>query len=332
MHSIVSLIALVTRFSLAHHRYMPSIPTGSAMTAAAAARDASDAAAPAAWVKLSPLFAVLVWAGNVLVTKRASGVIDPASITLYRWAIAFAVLTPFLAPAVWRKRAIVRRHAGKLAFLGLLGMSCYQGLAYEAARTASTVDMGVTVALMPLLSALVARAFASEAFSARQVGGALLSLAGLVVLVTHGRPAALFAGEVHVGELLMLVAVASNAVYGVLLRRWALPLGSWEQLYVQIAFGTLVVLPFWLAGPMTPVSGANAALVAYAALPASIAAPFFWMTGVKHHGAPRASLVMNLLPLLVALGAWAVFGERLHAFHAIGGAMALAGVAWGLRT
>ena len=287
--------------------------------------------APAAWVSLSPLFAVLVWTGNVLVTKQASGVIGPASITLYRWAIAFAVLTPFLAGAVWRKRALVLRHAPRLAFLGLLGMACYQGLAYEAARTASAVDMGVTVALMPLLSALVARALASEALSVRQVGGALLSLAGLVVLVTHGRPATLFEGAVHVGELLMLVAVASNALYGVLLRRWALPLSSWEQLYMQIAFGMLAVLPVWLAGPISPITHANAGLVAYAALPASIAAPFFWMTGVKHHGAPRASLFMNLLPLLVALGAWVLLGERFQGFHAIGGAMALAGVAWGLR-
>jgi drug/metabolite transporter (DMT)-like permease len=294
-------------------------------------RAAAPPARTAAWVPFAPLFAVLVWTGNVLVTRRASAVIEPAAITFFRWAIAFAVLTPFLGRAVWRQRAVVRAHWPRLGLLGVLGMSTYQGLAYEAARTASAIDMGVMTATMPLLSALLARAFAAEAPSRAQAGGAIVSLLGIAWLVTRGHPAALAAGGVHVGEGLMLLAVSSNALYGVLLRRWAIPLTSWQQVYVQVGFGTLAVLPFWIAGGTQPVTAASAPLVAYAALPASIAAPFFWVTGVKHHGAPRASLFLNLLPLLVALAAWALLGEPLQAFHAVGGLLVLAGVAWGLR-
>lgn len=306
-------------------------PAAATRPAAATAATTGPAPPPAAWVPFAPLFAVLVWTGNVLVTKRASVVIEPAAITFWRWAIAFAVLTPLLARAAWRRRAVVRAHWPRLALLGALGMSTYQGLAYEAARTASAVDMGVMTATMPLLSALVARAFAAQAPSRAQAGGAIVSLLGIAWLVTRGHPGALGAGGVHVGEGLMLVAVSSNALYGVLLRRWAIPLSSWQQVYVQIGFGTLAVLPFWIAGGLQPVTAASAPLVAYAALPASIAAPFFWVTGVKHHGAPRASLFLNLLPLFVALAAWLLLGEPLHAFHAVGGLLVLAGVAWGLR-
>jgi drug/metabolite transporter (DMT)-like permease len=40
---------------------------------------------------------------------------------------------------------------------------------------------------------------------------------------------------------------------------------------------------------------------------------------------------MNLLPLLVALGAWGLLGERLHGYHAVGGALVLAGLLWSQR-
>ena len=280
---------------------------------------------------LAPLWAVLIWTGNTLVTKVAAVVIDPASIAFYRWVLAFLVLTPFVGRAVWRQRALVRRHWAKLAVLGSLGMAMYQGLAYEAARTTSAVNMGVIVAMMPLFSALLASLLSSEALSKRQLVGAIISLFGLIVLTTQGQLLALMHADIHIGDALMLIAVASNALYGVLLRRWALPLSTWQQLYVQIGFGVLVLLPFWLAGPMSAISFSNAPLILYAGTAASIGAPFFWMTGVKQLGAARASLFMNLLPVLVAVAAWALLDEQLYLYHAVGAATTLLGVAVALR-
>jgi drug/metabolite transporter (DMT)-like permease len=278
-----------------------------------------------------PLLAVLIWTGNTLVTKLASAVIEPAAITLYRWLLAGLVLTPFLLRAVWRQRAIVVAHWNKLAFLGLLGMGMYQGLAYEAAKTTSAINMGVVVALMPLLSALLASFFAGEALTVSRIGGAGLSLAGLVFLSTRGHPGELLHGATHGGDALMLIAVASNALYGVLLKRWAVPLSTWQQLYVQIGFGVLLLLPFWWLAPASPITAQNLPLILYAGIPASIGSPFFWMTGIKRIGPSRASLFMNLLPIFVALAAFTLLGEQLHDYHAVGGLLALAGVWWGQR-
>ncbi|MEZ0261656.1 MAG: DMT family transporter [Alphaproteobacteria bacterium] len=278
-----------------------------------------------------PLLAVLIWTGNILVTKAAAVAIEPAAIAFFRWLLAAAVLTPFVAAAVWRQRAVVAAHWPKLAFLGLLGMALFQGLAYEAARTTTAVNMGVVVALMPLFSALLAGMFAGEKLTGAAVGGAMLSMLGVMILCTHGRPAEFLRGAVHIGDLLMLVAVASNALYGVLLKRWALPLSTWEQLYVQACFGVALLLPFWLCAPPSPVTAQNLPMILYAGIPASVGAPFFWMRGIKKLGPARATLFMNLLPLFVALAAYALLGERLEPYHALGGLLALAGVWWGQR-
>lgn len=279
-----------------------------------------------------PLLAVIVWTGNTIVTKLAAGAIEPAAIALYRWVFAGLVLTPFVLRAVWQQRAIVALHWPRLALLGCLGMGMYQGLAYEAAKTTTATNMGVIVALMPLLSAFLASLFAGEILSSARLLAASVSLSGLLLLTTHGHPGELLHGAVHIGDLLMLIAVSSNALYGVLLKRWAIPLSTWQQLYVQIGFGVALLLPFWWFAPTSPISLQNAPLILYAAIPASIGAPFFWMTGIKRLGAARASLFMNLLPVFVALAAAALLGEKLHGYHALGGFLVLAGVWWGQRT
>ncbi len=285
----------------------------------------------AANFSIFPLLAVLIWTGNTLVTKMASAVIEPAAITFYRWLLAGLILSPFLLRTVWRQRAIVAAHWPKLAFLGFLGMGMYQGLAYEAAKSTSATNMGVVVALMSLLSAMLASFFAGEALTASRLGGAGLSLLGLLILSTQGHPGELLHGAAHFGDALMLIAVASNALYGVLLKRWAVPLSTWQQLYVQIGCGVLLLLPFWWLAPSSPITAQNVPLILYAGIPASIGAPFFWMNGIKRLGPARASLFMNLLPLFVALTASTLLGEQLHAFHAVGGLLALAGVWWGQR-
>lgn len=280
---------------------------------------------------LYPLGAVLIWTGNILVSKAAAVVIEPAAIAFYRWLLAGLVLTPFVVGAVLRQRATVMAYWHKLCFLGLLGMGMYQGLAYEAARTTTAVNMGVMVALMPLFSVFLSSFFAKKKLTLAEIGGATFSLIGVLVLSTHGHPDELLHGEVHAGDALMLLAVASNALYGVLLKRWAIPLSTWQQLYVQIWFGILLLLPFWLMASPSPVTASNAGLILYAGIAASIGAPFLWINGIKRIGPARASLFMNLLPLFVALAAYMLLHEKLYPYHAAGGLLALAGVWWGQR-
>ncbi len=280
---------------------------------------------------LAPLCAVVIWAGNTIVTKAAAVAIQPASIVFYRWLLAFALLSLFAGKGVWHNRHVVVQHWPKLMVLGVLGMAVYQGLAYQAALTTSAINMGVLVSLAPLMSALLACAIAREAVPVRTLTGALVSLTGLIWLTSRGQPMSLLQQNLRPGDGLMLIAIFANSLYGLLLKRWTLPLSTWQQLHVQVGFGVLVTLPVWLASPISQVTVSNAPLILYAGIAASIGAPFFWMKGVQHLGAPKASLYLNLVPVMVAAVACILLGERMHAYHAIGGALTLMGVAVGLR-
>lgn len=276
-----------------------------------------------------PLAAVLIWTGNTLVTKSAATVMEPAAIAFFRWLLAGIALTPFVLKSAWRQRRLIQAHWPKLAVLGFLGMATYQGLAYQAARTTTAINMGVIVALMPLFSTLFSNLLAAERLTLPKVGGAALSLLGLIMITTRGQPLELLRGQVYSGDFLMIIAVSSNALYGVLLKRWSLPLSLWQQLYAQIAFGLLLLLPFWCIAPTSLITAQNAPLILYAGIPASIGAPFFWMNGIKRIGPVRASLFMNLLPIFVAIAASTLLNEKLHGYHLIGGTLVLLAVWWG---
>lgn len=277
---------------------------------------------------LFPLVAILLWSGNVMVSRLSAHTIDPYAITFWRLALAVALMSLFVPAAAWRNRAAIVAQLPRLAFLGFLAMALFQCLSYEAAKTTTATNMAIMTALVPLLTMLLSVALLGETPTAGMACGAVLSFAGLVWLITAGNPAALLAGGVHAGDLLMLAAGGAYALYGVLLRRWHVGLPSWQSTYVQAIAALLFMLVPLLRLPLVDAlpNRASLPLIAYAGSLASVVLPFFWMQGVKHLGPNRCSMYMNLLPVFTAALAVGAFGEQLHAYHLFGGAVALAGV------
>lgn len=272
------------------------------------------------------LLAILIWAGNTVVSKMAAAVIEPAVISFDRWLLAAIIMTPFMLGPVWRNRAAIRQYFWKLLVLSLLGMVLYQSLAYFAAETTSATNMGIIASLMPLLTLLLASLLLRESPSRGTVLGGALSLLGLLLLISRGEPAQLLTHGIGYGDGLMLLATVAYAAYGVLLHKWPMPIPTWHMLYVQICVAVVLLFPgYWLA-PSSPITSANLPLVLYAGIAASIVSAYLWIEGIAGLGAARASIFMNLMPVFTALIAIVLLSEHLHSYHLIGGGMTLIGV------
>lgn len=281
---------------------------------------------PPIYIYCLPLAAVLIWSVNVVITRIAIDVISPLSISFYRWFFALLILTPILLPQVWRQRQTVKQYLPKLAVLGLFGMVIYQGLAYVAAHSTTATNMGIINGLIPLMTIVIASFLLKEKPSRFAIAGGLLSLLGLAVLIGQGNPANLLRGDIHHGDGLMLLAVTGYACYGVLLRRWQIPLSTWSSVYVQIFFGALFQLPLVMYAGFSPVGLQNGWIIFFSCLFPSILAPFLWMKAIAAMGPSRTSIFMNLLPIFTALIAIFCLGEVWHNYHTLGGLMALGGV------
>ncbi|MCW1830798.1 DMT family transporter [Pantoea ananatis] len=275
---------------------------------------------------LFPLFAVLIWSVNAIVNKLSASAIEPAAISFYRWLLALLVLTPFVLPGVIRQWQTIRPHLLRLMVLGLLGMALYQSLAYYAAHSVSALFMGIIAALIPLLTVLLSVVILRIAPTVGILAGSLISFCGLIWLVSAGNLDQLLHHGIGAGEAMMLAASASYALYGVMTKRWSIPLPVWQSLYVQIAFGVLLLLPGFLMTPDVALTPHNLPLVAFAGLFASILAPWLWIHGVQKLGASITSIFMNLTPVFTALIAVLFLHEHLHSYHWIGGGLTLTGV------
>lgn len=275
---------------------------------------------------LFPIIAVLIWSANVIVNKLSATAIDPAAISFYRWLLAFLVMTPFMLPGVRKHWRTIRQYGWKLMFLGFLGMALYQSLAYYAAHTISALMMGILGSLVPLLTVIVSIPLLRVAPTQGIIIGSLLSFGGIVWLVSAGHPEMILSQGIGIGEILMFCAAGAYALYGVLTKRWDIPLPNWLSLYTQITFGVLLLLPNFLFADSIELNHQNIPLVVFAGIMASIIAPFMWIQGVMRLGANTASIFMNLTPLFTAIIAIIFLRESLHDYHLVGGGITLLGV------
>ncbi|MBE8596913.1 DMT family transporter [Xenorhabdus sp. BG5] len=275
---------------------------------------------------LFPLVAVLIWSINAVVSKAAATHIEPAAISFYRWFIAFLVLTPFLLLPVLQQRKIIAQYWWKLLILGSLGMVLNQSLAYYAAHTVSATIIGIFTSLIPLLTVIISIFALRVTPTVGITLGTVLSLFGLVWLVSKGEPASLLQQGLGIGEVMMFIAAASYALYGVLTKRWAIPLANWQSLYAQIGFGVLLLLPNFMMADDIQLTTDNISLVLFAGIPASIIAPYLWIQGVTRIGANMTAIFMNLAPVFTAIIAIVDLHEEMHSYHLIGGGVVLAGV------
>ncbi|MBX8516701.1 DMT family transporter [Pseudomonas cichorii] len=273
-----------------------------------------------------PLLTILIWAANTVITKASSLVIFPSEIGFYRWLLAGLLFTPFMLRPVWKNRTQIKPVLGKIIILGVLGMAVYQSLAYFAAGMTTATNMGIIQSLVPMMALGLSIACLGNRLTFGALLGAVLSFAGVVVVVSAGNLSALVEQGINRGDAMVLVAAAAYAVYSTLLKKWQLCLPPLQLLYLQILVAIIVLFPLFILSPRTGLNMSNIPMVLYAAIPTSMLAPWLWMTSIMRLGPSRTTLFFNLMPIATALIAAAFLGERLALYHLAGGALTLCGV------
>ena len=278
------------------------------------------------WIYSFPLVPVLIWAVNMVVTRYAAHVIEPVSISFWRLVIALLVMTPFVLKAVRQQKSQVWAHIGKLTILATLAMLIYQCLSYWAGHSTTATNMSIINAFIPIFTIFVSLIILAEKPSKYAILGSIISISGLLFLISQGHISRLLQGGLHFGDGLMVIAVVSYALYGVLLRHWQLPISLGVNLFAQTVLAIVLHVPLLLWFCLQTLDQHNLAPVLYAGLLASIVAPFMWMKAMQTLGPNRSSMFTNLGPILTAIVAYLYLGEQWMYYHTIGTMMAIAGV------
>lgn len=274
--------------------------------------------------------AVLFWAGNAVLGRGVVGEIPPVALSFWRWVAALALLLPLSWRHLRSSLPAIRQHLGLLTVLGVLSAGLFNTLLYGAAVTTSAINITLINASMPIVIALTAWLTATETLTRRQALGLGIALPGVIVVVAQGSLERLAALSLAPGDLLMVLAITSWAIYSVLLRRHPLGLHPLVLLTALVSLALPFILACYLAElalgiTYTPQAGHIPALLYVAVFP-SILSYLGWNYGVQVIGPGRAGMFMYLMPLFAAALALPLLGERLHGYHGVGAVLILLGL------
>ena len=277
----------------------------------------------------------LLWAGNWVIGRALRDAFEPVALSFWRWLIAALVLAPLALPELARARATLRRHAGLLALLALTGVAGFQTLVYLGLKTTTAINAVLLNSSAPLFMLLCSWMIERETATRRQLAGMLVSLLGILLIVSHGAPGKLLQLEFHAGDAWIVLAMPVWGMYSVLLKRRPPELNDVSLLFVISVAGLALLAPALAlealhAPPRWPTAG-EAAGVLYIGLAASVAAFICWNRGVAIVGANAAGFTLHLLPAFGTVLAMLLLGEAFHAYHAAGFATILAGVVLATR-
>lgn len=276
----------------------------------------------------------LLWAGNAVAGRMMQGAVPPMMLNFLRWTIAFAILLPLGGWAL-RRDSGMWRDWRRFALLGLFGIGAYNSLQYLALKTSSAINATLVGASMPVFMLALGALFFRTPVSARQLVGALLSIVGVLAVLSRGDVHVLLTLRLVPGDLLMLLATAIWAMYSWLLTRpihaqklradWAAFMMA--QLVFGLAFSGLFAGAEWMAGA-APIrwSWRVAATLLYVGIGPAVIALRCWGAGVQRAGPNIAAFFNNLTPLFAALLSSAMLGEPPHLYHALAFVLIVAGI------
>lgn len=276
----------------------------------------------------------LLWAGNAVVGRMVTDLVPPITLNFLRWVVAFFLLLPF-AYGVLKPASPLWPNWRRYALLGLLGVGCYNALQYLALKTSTPLNVTLVASSTPIFMLGMGKLFFRQSISARQVVGAVLSIAGVVLVLCRGQWDLLMQFKLVAGDLYVLLATAAWAWYSWLL---SLPVdppvirNDWAWfLMAQVVFGLGWSSAFasgeWALTQAQISWGWPLALtLLYVAVGPAILAYRCWGMGIQRAGPAVAGFFSNLTPLFAALLSAAFLGELPQGFHVVAFALIVGGI------
>lgn len=281
----------------------------------------------ARWARILLWVVPGLWSSNYIIARSADGVVAPHQLALGRWVLALLLMLPFTAAVLWRHRDAWRREWKRSLVLGALGMWICGAWVYIGGQSTSAANIALIYSVTPIGIVVFSARLLHERIVGTQRLGAVLALAGLLLVIAKGDVAHLLSVRFTRGDLWIVAAAVAWMAYSVLLKYWPSVLGPAERLVVIISGGVVVMLPFTLleawAAPQPDLGGQAALLILAAAVLPGVLSYSAYSFLQRELGAARTALMLYLSPVYGAALGWALLGEVPRWYHAAGAALIL---------
>lgn len=280
---------------------------------------------------LAAIGAAILWGASFLLTKIVLTQLGPMSTAALRWGVAALVLI-IISAATTRGREVLRRalrhDVWSFVGLGLVGVSLFYALQNLALVYTTSIDVGLIMNGVPILTAVLGVWLLGERLPRRAVGGVVIALVGVTFITLGGLAGADTVARAQVlGDLLAVVATLVGALYIVGGKRAVVTYDPLTLTALAGLFGALMLMPVaaWEGLTLRLSAGVWVALLGLA-LGSGAAANWLWWCAAYRLPVSRVGVFLYITPVVSTILGVALLGEPLTVATVAGAGFVLGGV------
>jgi len=277
------------------------------------------------------ILTTLFWSGNFIVGKAASLFeIPPFTLNFYRWTFAWLILAPFTLKEIFIKKNYILANIKLIVILGITSITIFNSIVYYSLNFTQVISGVLMISTIPVMIIIFCWLFKIEKTNIYQILGVVFSLFGVVVIITKADLTVLLNLNFNKGDLWMVVAMFSWAMYSVLLRKKKLEISQLSLLQTIISAGLIFLFPAYLIelslGYKASIHLPFVLTLTYVVLFPGLASFIFWIKGISIIGSNRAGIFLHLMPIFSTMLAIFIFKEQFMIYHSIGALLIITGI------
>ena len=188
----------------------------------------------------------LFWSGNFIVGKAASIYeIPPFSLNFYRWLFAWLILFPFTIKELIKKKDYILNNIGFFIILGITSITIFNSIVYYSLNFTQVISGVLMISTIPVWIIFISSLLNIEKTNLFQIFGVILSLIGVVFIISKANIEILKNLEFNRGDLTMIVAMLSWAIYSALLKKKKYEVSQITLLQIVIICGLIFLIPIY---------------------------------------------------------------------------------------
>ena len=275
--------------------------------------------------------ASLFWAGNFIVGKYAFLTdIPPLSLVFYRWSLVWIILLPFTYKEIIKYKDVILKNLPLLFLLGFTSVGLFNSFTYLALIHTQVINASLFNAAIPAIIILLCFLFKVEKTNKFQILGLIISVLGIIAIITKLNLDILLSLNFNKGDLIMVGGALTWGIYSTLLKRKKFTLPLLTLVHVICTLGLISVLPQFLYeytnGQVIKFDINLVYTLIFLALFPSIGSYYCWAGAVSIVGANRAGISLSLIPLFSTIMAIGIYDEKFQFFHLIGAILIILGL------
>ncbi len=270
-------------------------------------------------------FASLFWSGNFVIGRFSSleNIVSPLSLAFYRWVIAFLILTPFCLHKAVKELPLLKKQPGMIFLIILTGPTLFNTLVYLGLTATTVINSLLIISTTPMLIILFNKLLYKAQTNIFQMLGIFISLIGVCYVIAKGSFQNIFDSEFYFGDLLILLAVTSWALYSIFLKKNETGVSGFSFLYLSFVFTVILLFPVYLydifiQDNFINIDQKTLLVIGYTGIFPSIISYMCWNTGVALIGPNKSGPFLHLMPIFGGILAFLVFRETLEIYHYAG--------------